>query len=211
MTAARDTYVTATVDSPVGPLTVLASAAGLRAILWPNDVPGLRVQWLAPAFEAHDHPVVDAARTQLAEYVAGTRRVFDLPLDLHGTPFQVTAWRALATIPYGTTTTYGDQARRLGDARWARAVGAANGRNPVSIVLPCHRVVGSTGALTGFAGGLPAKRALIDHEVSVAAGRGPLVFPSPADLIAGERSRTASADDTIDARLPRRPSNRELR
>ena len=100
-----------------------------------------------------------------------------LPLDLHGTAFQVKAWRALATIPYGTTTTYGDQARRLGDARWARAVGAANGRNPVSIVLPCHRVVGSTGALTGFAGGLPAKRALLDHEVAVAAGRGPLAFP----------------------------------
>jgi methylated-DNA-[protein]-cysteine S-methyltransferase len=177
VTAARDTHVTASVDSPVGPLTVLASAAGLRAILWPNDVPGQRVQWPESAIEDHHHPVIDATRTQLAEYFAGTRRAFSLRLDLDGTPFQVKAWRALATIPYGTTTTYGDQARRLGDARWARAVGAANGRNPVSIVLPCHRIVGSTGALTGFAGGLPAKRALIDHECSVAAGRGPLVFP----------------------------------
>ena len=96
-----------------------------------------------------------------------------MTLDLHGTTFQLAAWRALATIPYGTTTTYGDQARRLGDPRLARAVGAANGRNPVSIVVPCHRLVGVTGALTGFAGGLPAKRALLDHEAAVAAGRGP--------------------------------------
>jgi methylated-DNA-[protein]-cysteine S-methyltransferase len=175
--AAPDTYVTASVDSPVGLLTVLASAAGLRAILWPNDVPGRRVAWPEPAIEDHDHPVIAATRTQLADYFAGTLRAFSLPLDLHGTPFQVMAWRALATIPYGTTTTYGDQARRLGDPRRARAVGAANGRNPVSIVLPCHRLVGSTGALTGFAGGLPAKRALLDHELAVAAGRGPVAFP----------------------------------
>jgi methylated-DNA-[protein]-cysteine S-methyltransferase len=178
VTAARHPYVTGSVDSPVGTLTVLASAAGLRAILWPNEVPGLRVSWPESTLDAH-HPVIDATRTQLAEYFAGTRRGFSLPLDLHGTPFQVKAWRALTTIPYGTTTTYRDQARRLGDARWARAVGAANGRNPVSIVLPCHRVVGSTGALTGFAGGLAAKRALLDHEVAVAAGRGPLAFPRP--------------------------------
>jgi methylated-DNA-[protein]-cysteine S-methyltransferase len=191
---AGDTYVTASVDSPVGPLTLLASAAGLRAILWPNDVPGRSVAWpeaaiddlrsrpLGPCARSarssdHDHPVIAATRTQLAEYFTGTRRGFSLPLDLHGTPFQVTAWRALATIPYGTTTTYGEQARRLGDARWARAVGAANGRNPVSIVLPCHRLVGSTGALTGFAGGLPTKRALLAHERSVAACRGPHAFP----------------------------------
>ena len=193
MTAVPATYVTACVDSPVGPLTVLASAAGLRAILWPGDRPGGRVPWpedvlddlrsqpLGPfarsARPDADHPVVDATRTQLAEYFAGTRRTFALPLDLHGTAFQVRAWRALATIAYGTTTTYGEQACRLGDAPWARAVGAANGRNPVSIVLPCHRVVGSTGALTGFAGGLAAKRALLDHEIAVASGRGPLAFP----------------------------------
>jgi len=194
---AADAYVTAAVDSPVGPLTVLASAAGLRAILWPNEVPGRRVAWpdrtlddlrsrpLGPLARsarssAPDHPVIDATRSQLAEYFAGTRRSFAVPLDLVGTPFQVTAWRALASIPYGTTTTYGDQARRLGDVRWARAVGAANSRNPLSIVLPCHRIVGSTGALTGFAGGLAAKRALLDHEVAVASGRGPLAFPRPA-------------------------------
>ena len=179
MTAVPDACVTATVDSPVGPLTVLASAAGLRAILWPNDVPGRRVAWPELTHDDPDDPVIDATRTQLAEYFAGTRRTFAVPLDLHGTPFQVTAWRALASIPYGTTTTYGDQARRLGDVRWARAVGAANGRNPVSIVLPCHRLVGSTGALTGFAGGLASKRALLDHEVAVASGRGPLAFPRP--------------------------------
>ncbi len=179
MTAAPDTFVTASLESPVGPLTVLASATGLRALLWPNDVPGQRVAWPEATLDDPGHPVIDATRTQLAEYFAGSRRVFALPLDLHGTPFQVNAWQALATIPFGTTTTYGDQARRLGDARWTRAVGAANGRNPVSIVLPCHRVVGSTGALTGFAGGLAAKRALLDHEVAVASGRGPLAFPRP--------------------------------
>ena len=179
MTAVPDAYVTATVDSPVGPLTVLASAAGLRAILWPNDVPGRRVAWPELTHDAPDDPVIDATRTQLAEYFAGTRRTFAVPLDLHGTPVQVTAWRALASIPYGTTTTYGEQARRLGDVRRARAVGAANGRNPISIVLPCHRLVGSAGALTGFAGGLAAKRALLDHEVAVASGRGPLAFPRP--------------------------------
>jgi methylated-DNA-[protein]-cysteine S-methyltransferase len=179
VTAAGDAYATASVESPVGPLTLLASAAGLRAILWPNDLPGRRVAWPEATIDDPGHPVIDATRMQLAEYFAGSRRAVALPLDLHGTPFQVEAWRALATIPYGTTTTYGDQARRLGDARWARAVGAANGRNPVSIVLPCHRVVGSTGALTGFAGGLAAKRALLDHEVAVATGRGPLAFPRP--------------------------------
>jgi methylated-DNA-[protein]-cysteine S-methyltransferase len=92
------------------------------------------------------------------------RTEFDLPLDAQGTPFQRSAWTALCTIPFGETVSYGEQARRLGDARKARAVGAANGRNPISIVVPCHRVVGSNGSLTGFAAGLDAKAWLLDHE-----------------------------------------------
>ena len=172
-------YATGTIDSPVGALTVLASDRGVRALLWPGEQPGDRVPWPGRLSDDPGHPLIVATRAQLAEYFAGTRRAFELPLDLHGTAFQVTAWRALATIPYGTTTTYGDQARRLGDPRRARAVGAANGRNPVSIVVPCHRLVGATGSLTGFAGGLPAKRALLDHEAAVAAGRRPERFLSP--------------------------------
>jgi methylated-DNA-[protein]-cysteine S-methyltransferase len=109
---------------------------------------------------------------QLKEYFAGTRRAFELPLNLVGTPFERQAWLALATIPYGTTVSYGEQARRLGHPRAARAVGAANGRNPVSIVLPCHRVVGVGGALTGYAGGLDAKRTLLEHEARVLAAHG---------------------------------------
>ena len=108
--------------------------------------------------------MLDDAADQLAEYFAGTRRTFDLPLDLRGTAFQLAAWNALAEIPYGETRTYAEQAGRIERPAAVRAVGAANGRNPLSIVLPCHRVVGSDGALRGFAGGLGAKAALLALE-----------------------------------------------
>ncbi len=108
--------------------------------------------------------VLDQAVAQLEEYFAGTRREFNLRLDPGGTPFQQSAWMVLRSIPYGRTMTYGEQARRLGDPNKARAVGAANGKNPLSIVVPCHRVIGSTGHLTGFGGGLVAKSWLLDHE-----------------------------------------------
>jgi methylated-DNA-[protein]-cysteine S-methyltransferase len=101
---------------------------------------------------------------QLQEYFAGNRRDFDLPLDPVGTEFQQQVWHVLRTIPYGETISYGEQARRLGDVNKSRAVGAANGRNPISIIVPCHRVVGSTGKLTGFAGGLDTKAWLLQHE-----------------------------------------------
>ena len=106
---------------------------------------------------------------------AGDAR-FEVPLDLHGTPFQVKAWRLLATVPYGSTVSYRQQALLAGDANKARAVGAANGRNPVSIILPCHRVIGASGALTGFAGGLDAKRSLLEFEARVVK-EGPIPFP----------------------------------
>ena len=170
------TSVTTTVASPVGPLTLLASDAGLRAVLWPIDTPGERVSWPDGTREAPGHAVLRLAQHQLDEYFAGRRRTFDVPLDLHGTPFQIKAWRLLATVPYGSTVSYRQQALLLGDPNKARAVGAANGRNPVSIILPCHRVVGASGALTGFAGGLDAKRSLLEFESRVVEG-GPIPFP----------------------------------
>ncbi len=116
---------------------------------------------------AEDH--LDAAQAQLEEYFAGTRQEFDLALDPAGTDFQLRVWRTLRAIPYGQTTSYGAQASVIGEPGAARAVGAANGRNPLSIVVPCHRVVAASGALTGFAGGLGTKAWLLDHERAVLA------------------------------------------
>ena len=152
-------------NSPVGRLTIVAGDDGIRAVLWPNDNPK-RVR-LGGAIEQPDHPVIEATVTELTEYFAGDRRVFDIPLDPTGTEFQQSAWRVLTSIPFGMTISYGEQADRMGDKRKARAVGAANGRNPISIIVPCHRVVGSGGALTGFAGGLDSKAWLLEHERSV--------------------------------------------
>jgi methylated-DNA-[protein]-cysteine S-methyltransferase len=159
-----DTLRATSIDSPVGELTLVASASGLRAVLWATERPG-RVPLGAMGGPCHgaDH-VLTAAADQVREYFAGARTMFELPLDPVGTPFQRRAWRELLTIPYGRTITYGEQARRMGGAQKARAVGAANGRNPLSIVVPCHRVVGSTGNLTGFAGGLDTKAWLLRHE-----------------------------------------------
>jgi methylated-DNA-[protein]-cysteine S-methyltransferase len=155
-------YLTKTVESPVGALKLIASDLGLAAILWPNDDPQ-RVRFGA-LVESPEHPVLVAAQRQLGEYFAGTRKVFSLPLDFAGTEFQRTVWAALLTIPYGETRSYGEIARQIGRPSAVRAVGAANGRNPLSIVAPCHRVVGSTGKLTGFAGGLGTKAFLLTFE-----------------------------------------------
>jgi methylated-DNA-[protein]-cysteine S-methyltransferase len=108
--------------------------------------------------------VLVRAREQLEEYFAGTRTAFDLPLAADGSAFERRVWDLLRTLPYGTTTSYGVLARRLGDAKATRAVGAANGRNPIPIIVPCHRVVGARGELTGFGGGLERKRWLLEHE-----------------------------------------------
>ncbi|MEM9609627.1 MAG: methylated-DNA--[protein]-cysteine S-methyltransferase [Actinomycetota bacterium] len=158
------TLRTRTIPSPIGELTAVASDVGLRAVLWPEDED--RIRFDDELVEA-EHPVLDATAVQLDEYFAGERTTFDLPLDLHGTDFQVAAWKALAEIPYGETVSYAEQAERIGRPTAVRAIGAANGKNPVSIVLPCHRVVGADGSLTGFAGGVDAKRALLDHEQGV--------------------------------------------
>jgi methylated-DNA-[protein]-cysteine S-methyltransferase len=153
-----------TMATPVGELTLIAGPRGLRAVLWPDEMaePGSLPQPDEgdPAAER----VLHAAVQQLEEYFAGDRKEFELPLDPVGTEFQQSAWLQLRAIPYGATISYGEQARRLGDVKKSRAVGAANGRNPISIIVPCHRVVGSNGALTGFAAGLEAKSWLLRHE-----------------------------------------------
>jgi methylated-DNA-[protein]-cysteine S-methyltransferase len=155
---------TTTMSSPVGELRLIAGDKGLRAILWgAEDAQRIAVIDGDELVEGST-PVLEAAMVQLDEYFAGTRREFDLPLGPAGTTFQQSAWMVLRTIPYGMTISYGEQAQQLGDPNKARAVGAANGKNPLSIVVPCHRVVGSTGHLTGFAGGLEVKSWLLDHE-----------------------------------------------
>ena len=150
-------YVHSFMRSPVGRLTLVGSAAGLAAILWERDRPG-RVR-LALGAEDPGFPVLVETQRQLAEYVL-QRPVptFELELDMSGTPFQRSVWRALLTIPFGETRTYSDIARQIGSPAAVRAVGAANGRNPVSIVAPCHRVIGASGQLTGFAGGSRQRR-----------------------------------------------------
>ncbi len=157
-------YQTVTMDTPVGELRLIAGERGLRAILWGAE-DAARIASIDEA-DVVDGPnaVLDQAVSQLEEYFDGTRREFDLPLDPQGTPFQQSVWMVLRTIPYGRTISYGQQAGQLGDPNKARAVGAANGKNPLSIVVPCHRVIGAGGQLTGFAAGLDVKSWLLDHE-----------------------------------------------
>jgi methylated-DNA-[protein]-cysteine S-methyltransferase len=156
------TYVYKIVESPVGKLKLVGSDRGLAAVLWENDREG-RVK-LHIVDEDCDHPVLVAAEQQLREYFAGQRKVFSVKLDFVGTAFQNKVWQALLAIPFGETRSYSDIARQLGNPKAMRAVGAANGRNPISIIAPCHRVIGAGGQLTGFAGGLDAKARLLKLE-----------------------------------------------
>lgn len=179
-------YVVAWVDSPVGRLRLVASDDGLAAIQWehersPNDP-------FAGAAESPAHPVLAETARQLDEYFAGTRRSFTVPLRFAGTDFQRQVWRALLTIPYGETRSYAQIARQIGRPRAVRAVGAANGRNPIPIIAPCHRVIGSTGQLVGFGGGLAAKARLLELE-----GARPLSVELAADgAVSRASSRNAS-------------------
>lgn len=156
------THYSKTIWSPVGELTLVADEGALAAILWEKDRPG-RVR-LGALTEKADHIVLVETERQLGEYFASERRKFDVPLSFTGTDFQKRVWAALLAIPFGATRSYGEIAETLGAPGAARAVGAANGRNPISIIAPCHRVVGSNGKLTGFAGGLEAKAFLLDLE-----------------------------------------------
>ena len=148
-------------DSPIGRLRLIASETQLAGICFEGGRDAARPQ---PALSRRNSPLLQHTRTQLAEYFAGTRHEFDLPLDPRGTDFQRKVWRRLLQIPYGETTSYGALARELGDPGASRAVGLANGSNPIPIVIPCHRVIGANGALTGFGGGLPIKQALLELE-----------------------------------------------
>lgn len=149
-------------DSPLGTMLLAASDRGLAGVWFVGQRHG---PLTPPGPEVADHPVLCEATRQLRDYFDGSRTAFDLPLDLaHGTPFQQSVWQALLAIPTGRTTSYGDLSRALGRPQAARAVGAAVGRNPVSIVVPCHRVLGTAGALTGYAGGIERKTALLRLE-----------------------------------------------
>jgi methylated-DNA-[protein]-cysteine S-methyltransferase len=154
-----------TIDSPIGTITLVADDDALVEVHLPDEKPS--AVSVAEDTTPAGHQVLAQAVSQLREYFAGERVEFDVPLSPRGTAFQLAAWQALRTIPYGETVSYGEQARRLGDRNLARAVGAANGRNPLPIVVPCHRVVGSNGHLTGFGGGIECKAWLLDHERSV--------------------------------------------
>jgi methylated-DNA-[protein]-cysteine S-methyltransferase len=158
-------------DTPIGTLTLAADAGGLRHIEFPdNRHPTDRAGWV-PGARGDVAAVLRMTREQLLDYFDGARTAFDLPLAPEGTAFQQEVWRTLATIPYGATWSYRDLARAIGKPDAMRAVGAANGRNPLPIVLPCHRVIGADGSLTGFGGGLPIKAALLRLEGALPAQR----------------------------------------
>jgi len=154
-----------TIASPIGSLRLMASDKGLCAVLF-HGGRNNRVTFEGGLEQADDHPVLVQAEKQLKEYFEGKRKDFALKLDVRGTVFQQKVWRELNRIPYGKTISYGEQAKRMGDANKARAVGMANGRNPLPIVVPCHRVIGASGNLTGFGGGLPIKQYLLEFEAA---------------------------------------------
>lgn len=143
------------VDSPLGRLKIEADDVGITAVGWPDGLAGL----VPPST-----PLLEDAARQLAAYFDGTLRSFDLPLHLQGTPFRMRCWEALQTIPYGETISYGEQARRIGNPKAVRAVGGANHHNPVCIIVPCHRVIGADGSMTGYGGGVRIKEWLLLHE-----------------------------------------------
>jgi methylated-DNA-[protein]-cysteine S-methyltransferase len=155
-------YVFTRLPSPVGTLKLIASDSALVAVVWRDHSAGHVPE--DEAVESNAHPLLEETARQLGEYFAGERRAFDLPLELMGTDFQRRVWTELTRIPYGETRSYADIARHIGQPAAVRAVGAANGRNPISIIVPCHRVIGTSGALTGFGGGLDAKARLLALE-----------------------------------------------
>lgn len=163
----RETIWWDTLETAFGELGFASSAAGLLTLLFPNAIEDRDrvIARLAPGSQVEPGDGQnDAAIEQVRQYLAGNRRSFDLPLDQRGTEFQIEVWKAVYEIPWGQTTTYGEIARRIGRPDAVRAVGAANGANPLPIIVPCHRVIGADGSLTGFGGGLPLKRHLLTLE-----------------------------------------------
>ena len=159
----KNNYVSKTIDTPVGRLTLVANhKKKLTAIRWQKDDPnGENPEHLA---EDDQDPVLLKTEQQLREYFEGERQIFSVDLEFIGTEFQKKVWNALLTIPFGETRSYGDIARQIGNSKSVRAVGAANGKNPISIVIPCHRVIGSSGKLVGFGGGMENKALLLNLE-----------------------------------------------
>ena len=184
-------HVYKSMPSPVGKLKLVATDRGLAAILWEKERPG-RVR-LNLTSEDPAHPVLVEAERQLTEYFAGRRQQFQVDLDIAGTPFQRKVWKALMTIPFGETRTYTQIAVQIGHPAAVRAVGAANGRNPLSIVAPCHRVIGAAGQLTGFAGGLDVKARLLALEGARFSGRDAIDRPAPKAAPAPSRLSTRPA------------------
>lgn len=160
MAIAADPLLYTTIDSPMGELLLLGDGRALRGLYMQEGRTGItaRSDW------TRDHAAFGDVRVQLDEYFEGRRAVFELALELEGTPFQRRVWRALQEIPYGESVTYGQLARRIGRPAASRAVGAANGQNPISLIVPCHRVVGADGTLTGYGGGIERKRSLLELE-----------------------------------------------
>jgi methylated-DNA-[protein]-cysteine S-methyltransferase len=156
------THFRSTLDSPVGTLSLVATDRALVALVWRSE--GHRHVPFENALEHPTHPVLRETARQLREYFSGQRRAFEVELDFRGTEFQRRVWAALIEIPYGETRTYGQIAQQIGNPTAVRAVGAANGRNPIAIMAPCHRVIGMSGNLTGFGGGLDAKAYLLSLE-----------------------------------------------
>ena len=161
------TRYSCTVASPVGPLTLVTDGTAIVELSWDGDRNDHQPSLARGAATDPTHPVLAQAVRELEEYFAGERRAFEVGVGAAGTEFQQRAWQVLRSIPYGETISYGEQARRLGNPRAVRAVGGANGRNPVGIIVPCHRVIGADGSLTGFGGGVDVKRWLLDHEQAV--------------------------------------------
>jgi len=167
------TYYTC-IETPIDPILLTSDGTALTGLYMDLDHLGPRVRkdWV----RSDDAAPLTEAKRQLALYFEGKLTRFDLPLAMSGTPFQQQVWEELKSIPYGATISYGELARRIGQPSASRAVGMANGRNPVGIIVPCHRVIGANGKLTGYGGGLPRKEALLSFEASVSA-RGPQPFP----------------------------------
>jgi len=147
-----------TCESPVGKLVLIASDNGLKEVHFAKDYKKVSSD--------DQHPLLNKTERQLMEYFAGKRKRFDIPIDFSGTPFQIKTWNALLTIPYGKTVSYSEQAKLVGSVKKTRAVASANGKNPIPIIVPCHRVIGKDGSLTGYAGGLRIKEFLLRLEGS---------------------------------------------
>lgn len=176
--AVTSTAVQTLIDSPIGPLRLASDGAALIEVRMQGDWPPQSAGAVEPlgSDDAPDAVLAEAAR-QLRAYFEGRLRDFDLPLAPQGTDFQLRVWKALRAIPYGATTSYGDIARRVGDAGAARAAGLANGANPLPIIVPCHRVIGADGSMTGFGGGVARKRWLLAHEARCISPQGDLFGP----------------------------------